>query len=83
MMSKELPNERPNCREILDNQDKWCLLPLISNEYKWKFLSRKCQSLKLYIMYHLNLKESVKSRKRTSLDDVDKAKKIKLQQDIL
>ena len=54
-MSEIRANERPNCREILNKQEKWRLTNISSQDNN--YLKRKSHSLRIYIEYHLYLKE--------------------------
>ena len=52
-MSKINYRRRPNCRDIIDGKDKWFLPSLESIDYGYNDLP-ECQSLNVYIKYHLN-----------------------------
>ena len=59
-MSKELPKERPNCRQILDNRDKWGLDCIETNNFEWNYWSEEWDSLQIYIN-HFEFKTKGKS----------------------
>ena len=56
-MSENIPNERPNCREILNKQDKWCLTNIKSVDINYLEYEGPNNSMKIYINYHLHLKD--------------------------
>ena len=45
--------KRPNCMNIIDGQKKWCLSFLPSRNFSYND-NDECQSLNVYIKYHLN-----------------------------
>ena len=67
-----------NCKHIIDGKDKWCLPFILSTDCEYND-SSECQSLNVYIKYHL---DSVQSTQQMSEHGENKsersAKKLKL-----
>ena len=72
-MSEKIPNKRPNCREILNKQDKWCLTNIKSVDINYLEYEGQNNSMKIYINYHLHLKDIQFQFRKNSLniDDVN------------
>ena len=52
-MRKVNYTQRPNCMDIIEGQKKWCLSSIPSKNVSYND-NDKCQSLNIYVKYHLN-----------------------------
>ena len=77
-MSRKIFKKRPNCKDIIDGQNKWCLSDKPSNDFILNDLP-ECLSLNTYIKYHL---DSASSDQQTNEHDDNEsersAKRLKL-----
>ena len=52
MMRKVTYEMRPTCKDILEGQNKWCLSSILTTDFLLND-NDKCQSLNIYVKYHL------------------------------